>query len=170
MGEVEIVVGWKGPYLTSRGAPGPKLCPSVASIKQRTTVNQRSLQIPPGPVLLAHALGHRPCHRARCRPPCPRRRARPSSHTRLPPRPRRRHPIPTYTSGGFLSSSRLLACLSALVSRIHRIPSPHFTQRVYLNKAHRQSKRITPRGVPLVYSYDQYQIRTRRTLGAADAT
>ena len=35
------MVGWKGPYLTSRGAPGPKLCPSVASIKQRTTVNHR---------------------------------------------------------------------------------------------------------------------------------
>ena len=50
------MVGWKGPYLTSRGAPGPKLCPSVASIKQRTTVNQTNsyparcgMQSPSGP-------------------------------------------------------------------------------------------------------------------------
>ena len=80
------------------------------------------------------------------------KKARPSSHPRLPPRPRRRPPIPTYTSGGLLSSSRLLACLSALVSRIHRISGPRFTQRVFSIKPTVNPKKTNSSKLPSAFA------------------
>ena len=66
----------------------------------------------------------------RGRPPRARCRTHPSSYPCPPPHPGR-PPVPAYSSGGFLSSSRLLACLSALVSRLHRISAPAISHRVF---------------------------------------
>ena len=51
-------------------------------------------------------------------------RARPASTPRRPSHPGR-PPVSTYGSGGYLSGSSLLECLSsALVARLHRISAP----------------------------------------------
>ena len=79
---------------------------------------RRSLQVLPRSALLAHAHRHRPRRGASVSQRA--RRAHPASHPHRPPHPGQ-PPVSTDGSGGYLSGSNLLACLNALVSRLHHI-------------------------------------------------